>query len=773
MRTLSIDIETYSPVDLTKAGVYVYAQHPEFEILLFGYSFDNNPVKVIDLASGEKMPEEVITALQDPGVLKTAHNALFERTCIANYFKKWLPIEQWECSMVKAAMLGLPLALWAVGKVLRLPDQKMYEGKALIRYFCLPCKPTKTNGMRERNLPADAPEKWQLFKNYCKRDVEVEQAVRNKIKFFEIPEAEKKLYILDQQINDRGVLLDMDFVRNAIRMGDSVKERLIAEAVMLTGLVNANSAAQIKDWLSEEMDEDVDSLTKKAIPELMKRTNSAEVTRVLEIRQETSKTSVKKYSAMVEAVGSDGRARGLFQFYGANRTGRWAGRIIQLQNLPQNHLNDLDLARKLVKENDLELLEMLFGSVPDTLSQLIRTAIIPKPEHTFVVADFSAIEARVIAWLAGEQWRLDVFNSHGKIYEASASKMFKVPIEEVTKGSSLRQKGKVAELACIAEGQLVFTNEGLVPIQQITRQHLLWDGLQFVRHQGLIYKGIKNTITYDGLTATPDHLVWVEGEPEPVRFEYAAANDIYLLRYKNYRTKGVESPVNNGYAHVYDILNAGPNNRFTVSGVLVHNCGYGGGVGALTAMGALEMGLQENELQGIINNWRAANPRIVDLWKQTNDAAVKAIKTGEVVPFHFGMKFHTANNILYITLPSGRALAYLRPRMGKNRFGGDSILYEGMNQTSKQWEVQETWGGKLVENIVQAIARDCLAVAMLKLAGKGYNICMHVHDEIVIEEFKHKADLETVCALMGEPVSWAKGLPLRADGYVIDYYRKD
>lgn len=655
-RILAIDIETYSPVDLKESGLYAYTDHPEFEVLLFAYAFDKDPVRVVDLALFEDIPQDVFLALHDSNVLKTAHNANFERVCLSRHFGTNLPIDQWECTMVKSAMLGLPFSLAEVGKVLKIDQEKMTEGKALIRYFSMPCKPTKANGMRTRNLPEHDLEKWNTYKLYNGRDVEAEREIREKTAFFKIPEGERELYVLDQMINDRGVMVDLQFVNNAIEMDATYKERLTVEMTELTNLNNPNSVSQLKAWIADETGKDVTNLTKEAILTMLKTTPSDEVTRVLRNRQEMAKTSVKKYNAMAAAVCSDGRIRGLLQFYGANRTGRWAGRLVQVQNLPQNHLFDLDLARELVRDNDLEMLEMLFGNVPDTLSQLIRTAFVAMPGNTFLVADFSAIEARVIAWLAGEKWRLDVFATHGKIYEASASQMFKVPIEEVTKGSSLRQKGKVSELAL----------------------------------------------------------------------------------------------------------------------------GYQGGPGALTQMGALKMGLQEekmglqeDELQGLVDAWRAANPNIVRLWKTVDDAAKESVKNQALVTINHGIKFDCRAEVLFIELPSGRKLSYIHPRLGKNRFDSASLIYEGMNQTTKQWCDQETYGGKLVENIVQAIARDCLAYAMINLDKAGYQIVMHVHDEAIIEIEEEKANLDDVCKIMGQSIPWAKGLLLRADGYSTKYYRKD
>ncbi len=649
MRTLAIDIETYSPIDLGKSGVYPYVEHPDFEILLFAYAFDNDPVKCVDIAQGEDLPEEVKNALTDTFIIKIAFNANFERVCIGQFFSVVLPIDQWECTMIRSAMLGLPLALGVVAKVLHLEQEKMSIGKALIRYFSMPCKPTKTNGERTRNLPKHDIEKWDLFKSYCIRDVEVESAIRKKITFFQIPDQERQLYILDQTINDRGVCLDMQMVNNAIEMDGIYNSELTSKATDLTSLDNPNSVSQLKQWISEELGEDVESLSKETIPELLKNTSNEDVIKVLQIRQEMAKTSVKKYEAMEKAVCKDGRVRGLLQFYGANRTGRWAGRLVQVQNLPQNHLYDLDLARTLVRENDLDMVDLLFGNVPDTLSQLIRTAFVAKKGHTFVVADFSAIEARVIAWLAGEKWRLDVFNTHGKIYEASAAAMFNVPIEEVTKGSPLRQKGKVSELAL----------------------------------------------------------------------------------------------------------------------------GYQGGAGALTKMGALKMGLAEGELQPLVDAWRNANKAIVRFWNEVGKAAMEAVENKTTVSIRHGIKFEYSHGVLFIHLPSGRRLSYLRPRIDENKFGSKALKYEGMNQTTKQWSIQDTYGGKLVENIVQAVARDCLAHSMINLEKEGYKIIMHVHDEVVIEIDQDSDCLDDVCIIMGQDIPWAKGLPLRADGYVTPYYKKD
>lgn len=648
IRTLGIDIETYSSNDITD-GVYKYAEADDFKVLLFAYSVNDGPVLITDIAQGEEIPPRIVEALTDPHVLKTAFNAAFERTCLNRFLGLHMDAEQWECTMVRSAMLGLPLSLDGVGRVLRLEQQKMSEGKALIRYFSVPCKPTKVNGGRTRNLPEHAPDKWATFKRYCVRDVEVEQAIRRITSGYKIPESERRLYIADQRINDRGVLVDMQLVEQAIRMDAAYKGRLNAEAAELSGLDNPNSVAQLKAWLENETGTTVDRLSKKDIPDLLASASSDKVERMLRIRQEMAKTSTKKYEAMKETACADGRVRGLLQFYGANRTGRWAGRLVQAQNLPQNHLDDLDYARELVKSGDMPTVELLFGNVPDTLSQLIRTAFIARDGCTFLVCDFSAIEARVIAWLAREKWRLEVFRTHGKIYEASASMMFHVPVEEITKTDPRRQKGKIAELAL----------------------------------------------------------------------------------------------------------------------------GYQGGVGAMKQMGGEKMGLSEDEMNDIVNNWRNANPAIVRLWKDVENAARMVIRSGEPVSVK-GLKFFMSLGALMVRLPSGRCLSYPRPAIGQNRFGTASIQYEGVNQTTKQWEVQETYGGKLVENIVQGIARDCLAVTILRLDEQGFPIVFHVHDEVIIEAPEDGVHtLEAVEEIFRTPIPWAPDLPLKGAGYKTKYYLKD
>ena len=641
---LSIDIECFSDVDLIKCGVYAYADSPAFEILLFAYSFDGGETQIIDLAQGEKLPAEVEEAIFDVSVTKTAYNANFERTCLSKHFGRYIPPESWHCSAVQAAMLALPRSLEDVGRVLGLDEQKMKEGKELIRYFCVPCKPTKANGGRTRNLPCHAPEKWELFKTYCKRDVDVEKSIRRKLHNFPIPESEMELYRLDQRINDRGVLVDMGLVEQAIACERLHKEVVTKRAYELTGLENPNSVAQLKGWLGD-MGMEAESLSKKAVAEMIAETDG-EVEELLRLRLLMAKTSVKKYEAMERSVCSDGRVHGMLMFCGANRTARWSGKIVQIQNLPKNYLPDLELARDLVKQGRFEDIELLYDSTPNVLSELIRTAFIPKPGCRFVVADFSAIEARVLAWLSGEQWRLDVFTSHGKIYEASASSMFHVPMEEITKTSPLRQKGKLAEL---------------------------------------------------GL-------------------------------------------------------------------------GFGGAAGALISMGALDMGLTEEELPPLVAAWRKANPHITQFWWDVDAAAIKAVrekqktKVGKII-------FEYKSGILFITLPSGRKLSYVKPRMAVNKFGRDGLTYEGISE-NKKWSRIETYGPKLVENIVQGTARDLLAEAMLRVEEKGYPIVMHCHDEIIAEVPEGIGSVDEMCEIMAVQPAWAEGLPLRADGYQCSFYQK-
>lgn len=649
MRTLCIDLETYSDVDIKTSGVYRYAESDKFQILLFAYAFDDEEVQVIDLTK-EHLPEYLKEALLNPYIIKNSFNANFERTALSKYLNIKLSPAGWQCTMIKALTLGLPGSLDMVGKALKFEEdkQKMKEGKALIQYFCKPCKPTKTNGGRTRNLPEHAPDKWEIFKEYCKQDVEVEREIRNKLSKYETLDSEQKLWELDQHINDRGVGTDLTLIKNAIECDAQYAERLENEARAITNLSNPNSPTQLKKWLSKCVGHEITSLTKDAVPILIEEAKDEKVIRLLELRQLMAKTSIKKYETMLNSRCEDGRIRGLLQFYGANRTGRWAGRLVQVQNLPQNHLPDLDVARNFIREGRFDDAEFLYDSIPDTLSQLIRTAFIPREGNRFIVADFSAIEARVIAWYAGEQWRLEVFKTHGKIYEASASQMFHVPIDSIKKGDLLRQKGKIAELAL----------------------------------------------------------------------------------------------------------------------------GYGGSVGAIKSMDKSNS-IPEEELPELVQHWRNANPNITKFWWDVDKAAKKAIKERTTIGLQYGLKFIYNPGVLFIQLPSGRRLSYLRPKIEKGKFDKDVINYEGMEQTSKQWTTIETYGPKLVENIVQATARDCLGEAMFKVTKAGYEIVMHVHDELIMDVPKDFGSVEEVSSIFGEPVDWAPGLPLRADGYECKFYMKD
>ena len=642
MKSIEIDIESYSDVDLSKCGVYKYSSSPNFEILLFGYSVDGGDVKVADLACGEEIPAEILAALSDESVTKWAFNAMFERVCLSNYLGEWLEPESWKCSMVWSATLGLPLSLENVGAVLGLEKQKLSEGKDLIRYFCVPCKPTKANGGRTRNLPEHDRKKWERFKAYNLRDVEAEMQIQQRLSKFPVPDSVWEEYWQDQEINDRGIGVDMEMVAQAIAIDGRSKSELSAAMKELTELENPNSVQQMKQWLSENGME-TDSLDKKAVSELLK-TAPEPLGEVLSLRQQLARSSVKKYQAMQNAVCADGRAHGMFQFYGANRTGRYSGRIIQLQNLPQNHIPDLAQARELVKAGDFDALAMLYEDIPDTLSQLIRTAFVPQGGRKFIVADFSAIEARVIAWIAGERWRLKVFEGGGDIYCASASQMFHVPVEKHGVNGHLRQKGKIAELAL----------------------------------------------------------------------------------------------------------------------------GYGGSVGALKSMGALEMGLAEEELPPLVSAWRDSNPSITEFWWAVDRAVKECIKKRMPTETH-GIRFSYESGMLFITLFSGRRLAYVKPRIGENQFGGESVTYMGVGGT-KKWERLESYGPKFVENIVQAVSRDILCYAMRTL--RNCSIVAHVHDEVIIEADR-RMSLPAVCEQMGRTPPWAKGLLLRADGYECDFYQKD
>lgn len=649
MKKLSCDIETFSDVDLIRCGVYKYADSPNFEMLLFAYAVDDGDVHIIDIAGGEELPEEIIQAIKSDTVVKTAYNAQFERVCLSRYLKlpegEYLNPQSWYCTAVQAAELALPLSLANVGSVLGLERQKMTEGKELIKYFCVPCKPTKSNGNRTRNRPCHDINKWETFKKYCMRDVDVERQIADKLKMYPISDEEHRLYVLDQIINDRGVLVDSELAEQAVKLNSIQTAVAVEQAYMITGLENPNSVTQLKQWLKEKGVE-IESLSKKSVKSLADETDG-DVSEMLKLRLLMAKTSVKKYEAVIRSVCSDNRVHGMMRFCGANRTGRWSGNILQPQNLPQNHLPDLTLARDIVKDGDFEMLDMMFGNVPNVLSELIRTVLIPKPNHRFIVADFSAIEARVLAWIAGEQWRIDTFKNGGDIYCASASKMFKVPVEKHGVNGELRQKGKISELAC----------------------------------------------------------------------------------------------------------------------------GYGGSVGALKNMGAVEMGVQENELQGLINDWRNANPHIVRFWYEVGNAAMKAIKEKTTVPLG-KLVFAYERGILFIRLPSGRRLSYIKPRIGTNRFGGDSITYMGIN-SAKKWDRLETFGGKLTENIVQGTARDLLANALINAANAGYDTVFHVHDEIICEVPNGYGSVDELCKLMCIKPEWADGLPLNADGFECEYYKKE
>ena len=952
MKKLSIDLETYSSVDLGKSGVYKYAESEDFEILLFAYSIDDGGVKVIDLASGEIIPEEILAALSDESVEKWAFNANFERACLSRFLGERLNPKGWYCTMIWSAYLGLPLSLEKVGEVLKPDKQKMNEGKALIRYFSIPCKPTKTNGMRTRNLPHHDLEKWSTFKEYNQRDVETEMEIKKKLSAFPMPQSEWENYCVDQNINDRGILIDEVLVDSAIKFDEILREENMDRAIELTGLENPNSPLQLKEWLKRKGLE-IDSLAKKDVEAALKNAEG-DIKEVLELRQELSKSSVRKYDAMKNVKGKDNRARGLIQFYGANRTGRYSGRLIQVQNLRRNNLKDLDLARSLVKNRDYETLEILYESPSDVLSQLIRTAFIPKEGTRFIISDFSAIEARVLAWLAGEQWVLDAFENGEDIYCRTASRMFGVPVEKHGVNGHLRQKGKIATLACIAEGELVLTDKGLVPIEKLTKAHKLWDGENWVSHDGVIYKGIGEVIEYDGLRATKDHIVWIEGQEKPIQFGEAAISGAHLLQsgdgrraiwvgedYKSRKKMGeklefllcphkmsrlwkhsmarqgkfnnrkvkrmssllpaktnstmvgqkansskakvyqpkrsrvqklwrkrnkIQVSINSrgrslfnrkiwiakkrtrnrqnrqqwalrkrqlkicdsyrecfeqekycinrisskilalctkccyketfkrvkprrnyrgcriscirekkkleryrGKTRLYDIRNAGKNNRFTVSGKLVHNCGYQGALGALKAMGGIEMGLSEDELQSIVDSWREANPNIVSLWWDI-DSVVKRVINTRTKEKYKSLVISYEKGILFIELPSKRRLAYPKAKIGMNRFGGESIVYEGIVVGNK-WDKIESYGGKFVENIVQAIARDILAEAMMRLEKKGFNIVMHIHDEVVIES--DSSSVKEINEIMSLLPSWAPGLILDADGFESEFYKKD
>ena len=652
MKTLHIDLETYSSIDLKACGAYKYVESEDFEILLFAYAVNDQPVRVIDLASGNIIPRSIQDLLMDPDTVKCAHNAVFERLCLSKYFCKHFTADQWHCTMIHSLMLGLPGSLKDVGMALGLDDdkQKLRTGTALITYFCKPCKPTNVNGQRMRNLPQHAPEKWELFKAYCQRDVETEREIGRKLDKFPISESEHQLWCWDQRMNDYGVRIDTDLMNSVLEFGIQNEKEMMDECMSITGGINLHSITQLKTWIGQRENRTIDKLDKEAVNTLLNENITTETRRLLQLRQETGKTSVKKYDAIARAICKDGRLHGILQFYGANRTGRWAGRIFQPQNLPRNSFNDIDLARKLVIEKDFETVDLLYGSYNQVFSTLIRTAVIPPEGHMFAVADYSAIEARLTAWFCDEKWRQDVFATTGKIYEASASQMFHVPIEQVTKGSDLRKKGKVAELAL----------------------------------------------------------------------------------------------------------------------------GYGGGVSALERMGGASMGLSDEEMQDIVIKWRLASPNIKKMWYKVQEAAYSAVREHKRVKVAHGVNYLCQSGILFAQLPSGRKLAYVRPRLVPGKYG-EELTYEGSDQDTHRWGRQKTWGGKLFENLIQAIARDCLAIAMMSLDQHGYPIVMHIHDEVVVEVAKQIAmqTLDDIEKIMGAPISWAPGLILTADGFISDYYRKD
>lgn len=947
MKFMSIDIETYSDIDINKAGVYRYVDTEEFKILLFAYSVDGGPVQLIDLTRGDSIPKEIVKALSDKSVTKWAYNANFERVALSRFLGmptgQYLDPEGWKCSMVWAATLGLPMGLAQVGEVLALDKQKMSEGRGLIYKFC---KPDKKTG--QRVMPEEFPEDWETFRRYNIRDVETEMGIQKMINPFPCSEELWQEYWIDQRINDRGVEVDLTLAKNAVEMSGVLSQDLKARMRDLTGLENPNSTAQLDLWLREH-GVGMESLGKKEVATVIDETDDPIIKEVLQLRLQSAKSSVKKYETMLRATCTDGRARGMFQFYGAMRTGRFAGRLLQLQNLPQNHIDNIGLVRELARRGNLDALSVMFDSVPDILSQLIRTAFVAREGSRFIVADFSAIEARVIAWLAGEQWRMDAFAEGKDIYCASASAMFGVPVVKHGINGELRQKGKVAELACIAEGQLVLTNHGEKPIETVSTDDLVWDGENWVQHEGVIFKGYREVITYEGLTATRDHLVFIEGQSEPVEFGDATSSSSRLIqtgdrgaalwlgedhisrekmerkiqpllradrmhrmpretmdrteqsnlrqvkrmpelltaegstimagektdggqtemhqskrpqlqklwrqrdrvqvqvghgsgslhfrepRHTRQRSRirpykyqwqlrarkpeiyiaqrepseqalnrseslGLEIlavqlqrsntqaetrvdqtadyigrpecgsrkkemlEANPGQARVYDIRNAGPHHRYTVSGKLVHNCGYGGSVGALKAFGADKMGLTEPEMQSIVDNWRASSPRIVQLWWDVDRAIKQTLEDGTTHRTH-GLIFSLQKGILFIRLPSGRSLAYVKPRL----IDGE-ITYEGVS-SNKGWARLKTWGPKVVENCTQGISRDLLLNAM-KQVGPDARICMHIHDELVIEA-DSPVKLDDICKKMAQVPEWAEGLLLRADGYETKFYLKD
>lgn len=958
---MPIDIETFSDIDISKLGAGRYADSPLFDILLIAYRLPGEEeVKILDLTAGETDPKfwEYLT---DPKITKSAYNANFERTCFEAYTGMPMPPDEWRCTAVLASSLGLPRSLAAVGEALGLSedDKKMKAGKALIQYFCKPCKPTKVNGQRTRNMPHHAPERWELFKEYCKQDVHTEQVIREKLVGYAPNTKEQKLWSIDQDINGRGVRLDLDLASTIVKHDERRQELLKAEAVKLTGLANPNSLQQLRGWLAGR-GVNTDSLDKATVKALLSEDIPADVKRVLQIRQDLGKTSIKKYQTMIDIACHDDRARGLMQFYGGH-TGRWAGRGLQPQNLARNDMPDADLdrAHAMVKARDWEGIGLMFKSEADVLSQLVRTGFIPSEGRRFVVSDFAAIEARVLAWMASEQWRIDAFNQGRDIYCESASQMFKVPVEKHGLNGHLRQQGKIAELACIAEDELVLTDRGLVPIQEVTTDMKVWDGREWVSHDGVIFKGYREVITYEGLTATRDHLVYIEGQPVPIFFEVAATRGAHIVQagdggravrmgqdhkpgeemersmeqmlcadrmsgvrcdqmdksgepqerqeqrlsevhtaaadtsvarqethccqaemrepegqrlpevrseghqvrvrerdccgavsdrdlrsagqelgagqnrhewqlrsgksslrdesrepseqahhcsepirsellavcggnspqdacqWSDQRSdhrgssegcggeaKGMES--HQGKVRVYDILNAGRHHRYTVSNKLVHNCGYGGGVGAIKSMDS-KGAIPEEDIEGIVSAWRLASPNIVKMWRGVERAALTAVEQGGLIhkcKCSFKRVLIDKRPVLLVGLPSGRKIAYWGVKIKEGKYG-PALTYEHLDQTTHKWGPVETYGGKLTENIVQSVARDCLAEKMIEVTEAGYEIVFHVHDEMIIDAPKSDTKAaEVIDRIMSAPIKWADGLPLKGDTYECDFYRK-
>ena len=956
---LFLDFETRSTVDIGKCGSFKYIEDPSFDVLLLAYAWDDEPVKLVDFAQGETWPEDFLQGLRDPDVTCIAHNCAFERAVIGKLLE-YTPPEHWFDTMHLTAHCGLPLGLDGACKALGLPEDqaKMKEGKALIRYFCTPPKATKTNGGRPWNLPEHAPEKWDTFRRYCAQDVNSMRTIFNLLKRWLPDETERRIWALDARINENGMRADIPFVQHAMEMDGKYKAELTEQAIAVSGIENPNSVQQVKDWLKDQEDIEVPSLNKKEVADVIASLKTDRAKQLMEIRSELSKTSTKKYDAFIRCAGEDDHVRGCFQFFGAH-SGRWSGRLVQLQNLKQNHLPDLDDARELVKTGDFECFEMLYPNVTGTLSELIRTSLIAEPGEQFVVSDFSAIEARVSAWFAHEEWVLDVFRNGGDIYCDTASQMFKVPVVKNGENGHLRQKGKVAILACIAEGELVLTDTGLVPIENVTTAMKVWDGENWVTHEGLIYKGEREVITYDGLTATPDHLVWVEGEQRPIQLGVAAScgarlvqtgdgrNPIRLGRgYQPGETveqdlesllcpdevrgmrgrsmaepdepaarcvegmpemltaegttevvrqetncrktemrepkrrqlrpvRGAGNPIrfsecescrdvpdrklwnpgqgtgdgphryewelrpgkypirndegerseqamhrsdrmgptvlalcvhnsdpktvlrddegrdhpgrrdcgvreakelerDQGKVRVYDLRNAGPNHRFTVSGRLVHNCGYGGGVNALKAFGADKMGMTNEEMAQTVDLWRKANPSICAMWKSLETAMKKCIvHKATTVDKIGGVRFRWEKGIVWMRLPSGREMAYYGAEYGESRFkNGMTLSYLGID-SKKNFTRIETWGGRVFENCVQATARDCLRDTMLRLDADGWDIRGHIHDEVICSEPINGRGVEEMCEVFARPIDWAPGLPLTGAGYTTPYYMKD